>query len=410
MSVLDGNAVGQPEVFGSAGDLAFAGQGDLCDPGVICAFFPAQDEALGETGGFVGIIVPAEIHAFGNREGSAVGIEELPTGFGVLVFDSDEAFVDFADHVPCGFDDGFSLFVDEAPFLARADGEEAFGEFSGLVPISWRIFISPHFVPGACFEEGFTVFADEDGFGSGVGEEDAGVAGGHRFVIGGDEELAVESHGAPLALPDGEESEVGAEAFPTESPLGFAEEGSFAVDEGPFVVAADGSEAFGDVVEGAVPSGGCDDAAGAIDESAFFFWAGAYGDNGGAGWGEAPGVVPRAGDDEFSGGVGIAPFAEALDGDEAADEGLDGLPFGAENNPAFGIGEPPLGAAAQRKALLFGVGEDFVVGTGKDLFAGWVDEAPFAIEADCGEPGGIKGSRGLIALGGGPLPNLGGGP
>ena len=222
--------------------------------------------------------------------------------------------------------------------------------------------------------------------------------------------MAVESHGAPLALPDGEESEVGAEAFPPESPLGFAEEGSFAVEEGPFVAAADGSEAFGDVVEGAVPGGGCDDAAGAIDESAFFFWTGAHGDNGGAGGGEAPGVVPRAGDDEFSGGVGIAPFAEALDGDEAADEGLDGLPLGAENNPAFGIGEPPLGAASQRKALLFGVGEDFVVGTGKDLIAGLVDEAPFAAEAHDGEPGGIKGSRGLIALRDGPLPDLGGGP
>ena len=132
---LDSNAVGQPEVFGSVGDLAFAGQEDAVAKATIRAFFPAWYEALGETGGFVGII-PAEIHAFGNREGSAVGIEELPTGSGVLVFHSDEAFVDFADHVPCGFDDGFFLFVDEAPFLARADGEEAFGEFFGLIPIS----------------------------------------------------------------------------------------------------------------------------------------------------------------------------------------------------------------------------------------------------------------------------------
>jgi len=207
---LDGNAVGQPEVFGWAGDLAFAGQGDRPEepgPAAIRCFFPAADESFRETGGIVDVppVPAAEIHAFGNREGkgSAVGIEELPTGFGVLVFHGDEAFVDFADHVPCGFDDGFSLFVDEAPFLARADGEEALGEFSGLVPISWRIFISPHFVPGAGFEGGFTGFADDDGFGSGVGEEDAGVAGGHGFPFGGDEELAVESHGTPLAIPDG---------------------------------------------------------------------------------------------------------------------------------------------------------------------------------------------------------------
>ena len=318
--------------------------------------------------------------------------------------------MNIADEVPCGWEDGVSLFVDEAPFVSGADGQVAFGKGYGIVQISDRALVASHFVPWAGGEECLAVLADEQGFGAGTGEEDSVFSGGHCFPLGGDQDCSVEIHGAPFVVfPDGEESEIGTKAFPTEIPLGFAEEFSVFIDEGPGVAAADGAEAFGDMVECAVPGWGGDDAAGAVDEAAFFFGSGAFGDDGGAGGGEAPGVIPRAGDDEFAGGVGIAPEAVAFNGDKAADEGLHGFPLGAEDDAAVGVGEPPLGASAEGEAGFVGVSGDFVVGAGEDLFSGLVDESPFAVELDGGEAGGIERAGGLVALGDGPLPGFCGG-
>ena len=85
----------------------------------------------------------------------------------------------------------------------------------------------------------------------------------------------------------------------------------------------------------------------------------------------------------------------------SVDEGEDFLLVGfIVGGDVFGAGGEALGSERG----------DFVVGVGEDLFAGWVDEAPFAAELDRGEAGGVEGEGVLIALGDGPLPDLGGGP
>jgi len=113
--------------------------------------------------------------------------------------------------------------------------------------------------------------------------------------------------------------------------------------------------------------------------------------------GHVGGMVAGGAGEVFVPGEGGEVAFLAFGVDEGEDFLLVGLIVGGD---VFGAGGEALGSERS----------DFVVGAGKDLIAGLVDEAPFAIEANCGEPGGIKGSRGLIALGDGPLPDLGGGP